>query len=181
MDDKDPFSKGRTLKQTPGEAVYNKGDNLPVENVSWNDVQEFIGRSKEKTGKNYRLPAETEWEYAARGGNGTPGNYTYAGSNNAGEVAWYGLSWGGSTKPVGTKAPNGLGIYDMSGNVWEWCWDWYGSYPSMAQTDPTGASSGSNRVRRGGDYQGGSVRSAFRSSGVPSWFTYVNGFRLVRP
>lgn len=134
-----------------------KGENLPVENVSWNDCQTFLRKLNAMTGKNFRLPTEAEWEYAARGGNRSRG-YQYSGSYIIGDVAWYTDNSGSKTHPVGTKAPNELGIYDMSGNVWEWCHDWKGSYSSSAQTNPTGPSSGSYRVFRGGgwsSYAGG--------------------------
>ena len=137
----------------------------------------------------YRLPTEAQWEYAAKGGDGSPGNYKYSGSDTVDEVAWYSGNNGASgtatygSKEVGTKAPNGLGIYDMSGNLREWCWDWYVSYPSTAQTDPTGASSGSFRVLRGGGWlhSAGGVRSAYRVDGIPGDRYYYGGFRLVRP
>ena len=128
---------------------YHKGDNYPVENVTWNDCQTFINRLNDLTGKRFALPTEAQWEYAARGGVKSKG-YTYSGSNTLGNVAWYTDNSGGATHPVATKAPNELGIYDMSGNVWEWCQDWYGSYPSYSETDPKGPSSGQNRVDRGG-------------------------------
>ena len=126
-----------------------KGDNLPVEQVSWDDCQEFISKLNRITGKMFRLPTEAEWEYAARGGNKSRG-YQYSGSNNLSDVAWYGDNSGSGTHAVGTKQPNELGIYDMSGNVWEWCQDWYGKYSSSSQVNPTGANSGSYRVNRGG-------------------------------
>ena len=129
-----------------------KGDNLPVELVSWDDVQEFIRKLNAKTGKQYRLPTEAEWEYAARGGTKSKG-YKYSGSNTLSNVAWSDENSGGETHPVGSKMPNELGLYDMSGNVWEWCWDWYGDYGSSAQTNPTGPSSGSYRVNRGGSWR----------------------------
>jgi len=130
-----------------------KGDNLPVEQVSWEDCQTFITKLNSLTDSKFRLPTEAEWEYAARGGNKSRG-YKYSGSNSINDVAWYTSTTNDSgTKPVATKAPNELGIYDMSGNVWEWCYDyWYGSYSSGAQTDPTGATSGSGRVYRGGSW-----------------------------
>ena len=128
---------------------YRKGDNLPVEYVGWNEVHEFISRLNAKTGKNYRLPTEAEWELAAHGGNSSRG-YKYSGSNNIDAVAWYvGYS---QIHTVGTKSPNELGIYDMSGNVWEWCSDWYGKnyYNNSPSSNPKGPSSGASRVLRGG-------------------------------
>ena len=100
-----------------------KGDNLPVERVNWNDAQEFLNQLNVKTGRNYRLPTNAEWQFAAQGG-GLSKGYTYSGSNNINDVAWYEKNSGGRTHPIGTKTPNELGIYDMSGNVWEWCQDW---------------------------------------------------------
>ncbi len=189
---------------------YFKGDNLPVENVSWNDVQEFIAKLNEKTGMNYRLPTEAEWEYAARGGNKSKG-YKYSGGDDVDEVAWY---YDNSTSndddafcyrehyddetielffgvpddlkrkshSVGTKAPNELGLYDMSGNVWEWCSDWFGDYGSWSQTNPKGATSGSRHVRRGGSWRGYTryCRVSYRGNyGPDSGLDYL-GFRLAR-
>ena len=128
-----------------------KGDNLPVENVSWNDCQTFISKLNSLTGKNFRLPTEAEWEFAARGGNNSRG-YKYSGSNDIGSVAWYDGNSGSKTHSVGQKSPNELGLYDMTGNVWEWCQDWYGNYSSSSQTNPTGPVSGSYRVYRGGSW-----------------------------
>jgi formylglycine-generating enzyme required for sulfatase activity len=131
----------------------------------------------------YRLPTEAEWEYAARGGNGSPGNFIYSGSNNADAVAWFSGNSGNRTHPVGTKAPNSLGLYDMSGNVWEWVWDLFGTYPSSAQTDPRGPATGSYRVLRGGFWNSAAagVRSAYRG-GIPPTDRGKNiGFRVVRP
>ena len=152
----------------------------PVEIVSWDDCQEFIKKLNELTGKNFRLPTEAEWEYAARGGNKSRG-YKYSGSDNIGDVAWY---WDNSSKephPVGTKSPNELGIYDMSGNVWEWCSDWYGDYSSSSQTNPTGPATGSYRVNRGGSwyYSARICRVADRYSYTPGYRYNFLGFRLV--
>ena len=127
-----------------------KGDSRPVEYVSWNDCQTFISRLNAKTGKNFRLPTEAEWEYAARGGHS--GGSKYAGSDNINSVAWYADNSGNETHNVATKSPNSLGIYDMSGNVWEWCQDWYGNYSSSSQTNPKGPSNGDVRVNRGGGW-----------------------------
>ena len=128
-----------------------KGSNLPVEEVSWEDCQTFIRKLNALTGKNFRLPTEAEWEFAARGGNNSRG-YKYSGSNTVSNVAWYKDNSSSTTHPVATKAPNELGIYDMSGNVWEWCSDWYGSYSSSSQYNPTGSNTGSSRVLRGGSW-----------------------------
>jgi len=128
-----------------------KGDNYPVEKVSWNDVQEFIRRLNVQTGNNYRLPTEAEWEFAARGGNRSQG-YMYSGSNNVNDVAWYNDNSGRSTHSVGLKHSNELGIYDMSGNVMEWCNDRKGKYSSSSKIDPTGALSGNRHIFRGGSW-----------------------------
>ena len=157
-----------------------KGDNLPVENVSWNDIQEFIFRLNAVTGKKYRLPTEAEWEYAARGGNQSNG-FKYSGSNNLDAVAWYAGNSGNNTHPVGYKQPNELGIYDMSGNVWEWCSDWYGEYPEFSQINPQGPVSGSERIGRGGAYYviATRCRVSNRDSDPPNLFGSTLGFRLV--
>ena len=153
-----------------------KGDDLPVETVSWNDCQDFISKLNAMTGKKFRLPTEAEWEYAARGGKKSRG-YKYSGSNTLDDVAWCYTDY--MTHVVGTKQPNELGIYDMSGNVWEWCHDRCGSYSSSPQTNPTGAVSGSERVRRGGDSYDGDCRSSSRWCGPPANpFIYI-GLRLV--
>jgi formylglycine-generating enzyme required for sulfatase activity len=188
---------------------YFKGGKLPVESVSWNDVQEFILRLNTLTGKKYRLPTEAEWEYAAHGGQNGKG-YKYSGSNNVGNVAWYNVNSGdkvlrdGSfeefvnkddfdgynkvltsnknrTHPVGTKLPNELGLYDMSGNVWEWVSGWYASYTSSAQTNPTGPSTGSSRVGRGGGWSYGArgCRVSGRDDGDPDGSGGNAGFRLA--
>ena len=155
-----------------------KGDNLPVEQVSWYECQDFLSKLNRLTGKKFRLPTEAEWEYAARGGNKSRG-YQYSGSNNLSDVAWYRVNSGDKTHAVGTKQANELGIYDMSGNVWEWCQDWYGNYSSSSQTNPTGATSGSDRVVRGGswDYYAWLCRSSYRY--VAPNYRCGLGFRLV--
>ena len=124
----------------------------PVEHVSWVECQAFIARLNEITGKKFRLPTEAEWEFAARGGTLSKG-YIFAGSNTPKDVAWYSSNSNGETKPVATKQPNELGIYDMSGNVSEWVQDIYGAYPAGDQTDPTGPATGKFRVYRNGSFQ----------------------------
>jgi len=157
---------------------YHDSEKNPVEQVSWNDCQTFIYKLNQLTGKQFRLPTEAEWEYAARGGNKSKG-YKYSGSNDINAVAWYSDNSGRKTHVVGTRAPNELGIYDMSGNVWEWCQDWYGSYSSGAQTNPIGPSSGSARIDRGGGWstEADGCRVSFRGSTA---YTLINlGFRLA--
>lgn len=159
---------------------YFKGADLPVECVSWNDCQEFIQKLNRLTGRNFRLPTEAEWEFACRGGNNSRG-YKYSGSNDIDNVAWYGGNSGDQTHPVGTKAPNELGIYDMSGNVWEWCSDWYIDYTSDLETNPTGPQSGSYRVIRGGGWYviAWFCRSSTRIDYDPSHRDYDLGLRLA--
>jgi len=148
-------------------------------NSTWDAVQIVAGSN------GYRLPTEAQWEYAARGGSGSPGNYTYSGSDTVGDVAWY---WDNSdikTHEVGKKAPNGLGFYDMSGNVSEWCWDWYSSsyYSGSPANDPMGADSGSGRVLRGGSWYSSAVYTRYASRGryYPNGRDSEFGFRLVCP
>jgi formylglycine-generating enzyme required for sulfatase activity len=152
---------------------YFKGDNLPVECVSWHDCQTFIDKLNSITGENFRLPTESEWEYAARGGNKSRG-YKYSGSNSLGEVAWYAGNSGNKTHSVATKSPNELGIYDMTGNVWEWTSDiWCDDYNSSRV--------GSNRVNRGGswDFDARYCRVSFRNSNDPSNAHNDLGLRLA--
>ena len=126
-----------------------KGPNLPVEMVSWNDCQKFIAKLNRMTGLQFRFPTEAEWEFAARGGKESKG-YQYCGSDNIADVAWFSANSNSKTHPVGMKTPNELGLYDMSGNVMEWCQDWYGRYGSLSQKDPTGSYVGTLRINRGG-------------------------------
>jgi formylglycine-generating enzyme required for sulfatase activity len=181
-------------------SLYGEGDNYPMYYVNWYEVVEYCNKRSLKEGltpayrgsgdnitcdwnaNGYRLPTEAEWEFAAKGGTKEYITTEYSGSNSVGAVAWYDGNSGSSTHPVGTKAANSLGIYDMSGNVWEWCWDWYGSYSSGSLTDPRGAVSGASRVERGGSWYNSAadVRSASRYSHTPSYRYSGIGFRLVR-
>ena len=140
-----------------------KGENLPVETVSWNDCQEFISKLNTMTGQNFRLPTEAEWEYAARGGKKSR-RYRYSGSRKISDVAWYNDNDGVETREVGTKKSNELGIYDMTGNVSEWCQDRYALYSSSSQTNPIGDNSGGSKVFRGGGWfnQAKHCSSSFR-------------------
>ena len=185
---------GTTVAQQQKKATYDfgvvgVGSNYPMYYISWEDCQEFIKKLNQLTGKNFSLPTEAQWEYAARGGNKSRG-YKYAGSNTIGEVAWYddnACDGVGSSSPdfgahrVGAKLPNELGLYDMTGNVWEWCSDWYGSYSTSSQTNPTGSTTGSCRVLRGGcwPYDARYCRVAYRNYGVPDYRYYGSGFRLA--
>jgi sulfatase modifying factor 1 len=178
------------------------GDNLPVERVSWYDAVEFCNRLSDRDGltrcysgnsiscdfnaNGYRFPTEAEWEFAARGGNKSR-DYKYSGSNSAFDVGWYNDNAGGKTHPVVEKKANELGLYDMSGNVWEWCWDWYVEYSSSSQKNPLGASSGGSRVLRGGSLQNSDwkMRTARRCRLRPGnrndvWGLLNLGFRVAR-
>ena len=158
-------------------------DNCPVETVSWNDVQEFIRKLNAKTGLHYRLPTEAEWEYAARGGNKSRG-YKYSGSNNIDEVGWYYGNSGKKTHPVGMKQPNELGIYDMTGNVWEWCSDWYDRYyySKSPAENPKGPDKGMLKVLRGGAWLNNVYycRTAIRGRRYPDSGVDFDGFRFVQ-
>ena len=164
-----------------------KGANNPVEMVSWEDAVEFCRRLSElpaekAAGNVYRLPTEAEWEYACRAGTTTKFSFGDD-ESDFGEYGWYRENSGRTTHPVGSKLPNAWGLYDMHGNVWEWCQDWYGDYPSGSVTDPSGATSSSYRVLRGGgwDYSADGCRSAYRGRGLPSFRDYGRlGFRVVR-
>ena len=179
-----------------------KGDNLPVEQVSWYDVVDFCNIKSEAEGltrcysgsgenitcnfnaNGYRLPTEAEWEYSARGGNKSKGYNKYSGSNNIDNVAWYKDNSSSQTHPVGQKKPNELGIYDISGNVWEWCWDWFDSnyYSKSSTRNPTGTSCGTSRVLRGGGRRNkaGNCRVAKRGDDDPAYSCNHYGFRFSR-
>lgn len=157
-----------------------KGDNLPVEQVSWNDCQDFVRKLNQKTGKNFRLPTEAEWEFAARGG--VKSMHTkYSGGGSIAKVAWYVADSGHKPHAVKTKQANELGIYDMSGNVWEWCQDWYRKYDRDLQTNPTGPTSGSKRVRRGGSWYDADwvCRVSLRYYDLPEFRNNNLGFRIA--
>jgi formylglycine-generating enzyme required for sulfatase activity len=158
------------------------GDGCPVENVSWDDAQEFIRRLNQKGGgKGYRLPSEAEWEYACRAR--STGAYWFGDEEaRLGEYAWYSLNSENKTHPVGTKKPNAWDLFDMHGNVWEWCQDWYGEYPTSQVTDPTGPEAGEHRVLRGGSWfsYAGGVRSEGRGGDGPGGRIIGIGFRVAR-
>ena len=164
---------------------FKGNDLLPVECVSWDDCQEFIAKLNTLTGRQFRLPTEAQWEYAARGGNRSEG-YIFSGRDNLDDVGWYcdnadlfvddrGL------RQVATKAPNELGLYDMSGNVYEWCQDWLGEYGKYAQTNPTGPSWGTYRVVRGGDWRSLTefCLVSYRLGSIPQHGVDVLGLRLA--
>ena len=163
-----------------------KGADNPVENVSWDDAVEFCRRLSElpaekEAGNVYRLPTEAEWEYACRAGTTTM--YSFGDDESKlGDCDWFSENSGTKTHPVGGKKPNAWGLYDMHGNVWEWCQDLYGDYPSGPVTDPTGPATGSDRVYRGGSWYGTAVycRSANRHWYLPSYRSINLGFRVVR-
>ena len=158
-----------------------KGTKLPVNNVKWSECQEFISKVNQITGKNYRLPTEAEWEYAARGGSKSKG-FKYIGSNDVNEVSWYRKNSGGTMHDVRMKKPNELGLYDMGGNVEEWCQDWYGNYLSIAQTNPTGPSSGTEHILRGGNFRdeyGSDCTPSYRWAHEDDYALANSGLRLV--
>ena len=158
-----------------------KGDKLPVEQVSWDDCQEFIKKLNEKTEEKYRLSTEAEWEFAARGGSQSKG-CEYSGGNDLKEVGWFKDNSDRKTHPVGQKRANELGIYEMSGNVWEWCADWFGDYSVKVKNNPRGSEQGKFRVLRGGSWNGnnGLCRVSSRGYIDPYIRDYVIGFRVAR-
>ena len=161
---------------------FTEGNNLPVEKVSYNDALEFCRQLSSLTSKHFTLPTETQWEYAARGGHKTPSTPTlFAGSDDIDAVGWYKDNSDSTTHTVAKKAPNALGLYDMTGNVFEWCLDWYGSYTSDAATDPQGPADGSERVSRGGswNYPASYCRTSIRACSAPDVTYYMLGFRVV--
>lgn len=187
----------------PSDENRGIGDNYPVNNIDWYDAVKFCNELSKLDGfdpvytigsgdspdvradwtaTGYRLPTEAEWEYASRGGSKSEG-YEYSGSDNTEDVAWYSVNSGGKTHPAGEKTSNELGIYDMSGNVWEWGWNWYEAYSSESETDPRGPDSGSGRVLRGGSWGNGiaDTRSAFRNYAGPDYKDIYLGFRILLP
>ncbi|MDR1793736.1 MAG: formylglycine-generating enzyme family protein [Bacteroidales bacterium] len=164
----------------PWSATFGLEDNYPAYYVSWDDIQLFIKRLNAITGKKYRLPTEAEWEFAARGGSQSQG-YKYSGSDSIADVAWYFENSGNSSHEVGTKSPNELGIYDMSGNAWEWCQDYYGAYSAENQTHLHGVSTASYRVVRGGGwrYNARYCRVSNRFKIIPDFRLFNLGFRLA--
>lgn len=170
-----------TKASNSGSPSRGVGSNYPMYCVSWEEAMEFCRLLSQKTGKTYTLPTEAQWEYAARGGK-NPDGTKYSGSNMIDVVGWYTDNSGSSTHPCGTKRANSLGIYDMSGNVWEWCKDWYAnSYVSYDTNNPTGPSSGSYRVFRGGGWGNGAsdCRVAYRNRNSPGYRGNFLGFRVV--
>ena len=155
------------------------GKNLPVEQVSWDDCQQFVMKLNALTGEQFRLPTEAEWEFAARGGNKSK-YYQFSGSNTIENVAWF-IGNSSKTHPVKSKKSNELGIYDMSGNVWEWCQDWYGTYSGSSVTDPVGPTTGTDRLLRGGSWDAFAVdtRVASRVGVRPDRFFTDAGLRLA--
>jgi formylglycine-generating enzyme required for sulfatase activity len=165
-----------TSRQKPSDQGWGRG-NRPVINVSWDDAIAYCQWLSSTTGKTYRLPTEAEWEYSARGGE----NYKYAGSNDVNTTAWNTTNSDAKTHPVGQKQANGFGLYDMAGNVWEWCGDWKSDYNSNSQSNPTGAASGSYRVLRGGGWDSDAqyCRVSYRNIYAPTNRYYGLGFRVV--
>ena len=168
---------GTAMPEAPS---WGWNDMHPMVKVNYNDAVAYCNWLGGKFGGDWHLPTEAQWEFAARGGNKS-GNYTYSGSDNLDEVAWYKANSGRNQEPVGLKKPNELGIYDMSGNVWEWCNDWYGDYGATAQTNPKGPASGPARVSRGGGckFAASFCRVAYRILNLPTDSNDALGFRVV--
>ena len=163
-------------------ANNDQNKNLPVVNVNWNECAQFVEKLNVLTGKEFRLPTEAEWEYAAKGGvNGRMNGFKYSGGNNLHNVSWNEENSGGQIQKVAQKKPNELGIYDMSGNVWEWCFDWYASYPKGQVENPKGPDFGEKKVCRGGSWasKGKECRISIRESEFPDESGSDIGFRLV--
>jgi formylglycine-generating enzyme required for sulfatase activity len=176
---------GKNPSQFQGGRVGNENADLPVEQVSWDDAVEFCKKLSElpeekKAGRVYRLPTEAQWEYACRAGSKSAYSFGES-SKSLGDYAWFDKNSNGRTHPVGEKKANAWGLYDMHGNVWEWCSDWYGEYPNGALSDPTGPKEGSFRVFRGGSwrYVAADCRSAVRYRNGPSFRYYSIGFRVA--
>lgn len=182
---------GRRMPSDPNKAWYEEHDNAtkwkwidnhPIVKVTWYDAIAYCKWLSKKTGKTYTLPSEAQWEYAARGGAKSKG-YKYSGSNNINVVAWYDeTTYEKGLRPIGRLKANELGIHDMSGNAWEWCYDKYGTYPSSTQKDPKGPSKGMYRVIRGGSwyYVSDMARVTARDGPLPHYTNYNYGFRLIR-
>ncbi len=182
---------GRRFPSSPNREWYNEHPNAdkwkwkdenPMVNVTWREAMSYCRWLSKKTGENYTLPTEAQWEYAARGGNKSR-RYKYSGSNDIGKVAWYDETTNEKgPRAVGTLKPNELGIYDMSGNAWEWCKDYFGIYPSKPQTNPTGAEQSSYKVVRGGSwyYIKYLARLTARDGPEPSFTNFNYGFRVVK-
>lgn len=156
------------------------GDSCPVEQISWSDAQEFITRLNRLSGKKFRLPTEAEWEYACTEGGRQE---VYCGGDGTDGLGWINTNSGGTAHPVGMKKPNSLGLFDMSGNVWEWVSDWKGDYNSGKQNNPSGPDFSSTKMRRGGSWQYGPAqsRATWRSSGYPDDQALDVGFRIAHP
>jgi formylglycine-generating enzyme required for sulfatase activity len=160
---------------------YFPGDSLPVDAINFVDIEEFLQKLNASSGKNYRLPTEAEWEYAARGGHKSKAT-KFSGAYNVNEVAWYESNSGKRPHPVGTKAPNELGLHDMSGNVYEWCQDWYDDdYTNASKNNPTGPADGTTRVMRGGNWEENAHfdRVSYRADNNPNDRFNSVGFRVV--
>jgi formylglycine-generating enzyme required for sulfatase activity len=168
---------GRKMPETPS---WGWIDSHPIVNISWDDAVGYCDYMSDKTGNLYRLPTEAEWEYAARGGKTSKG-FKYSGGQSLDMVGWYEPNSSAKTNPVAQKRANELGLYDMSGNVWEWCQDWYGNYDATSQTNPRGAKSSSNRVLRGGSWSRSATycRVANRYFYGPANRYITFGFRVV--